>query len=51
LGLPPQGDVRRFEDCQRMVGEAVAKFARLDILVNCAGGRDGVVGFHLVFAS
>ena len=33
-----QGDVRRFEDCQRMVGAAGSRFGRLDILVNCAGG-------------
>ena len=36
--LPVQGDVRRYEDCQRMVEEAVARFGRLNILVNCAGG-------------
>lgn len=34
-----QGDVRRFEDCERMVSEAVARFGRLDILVNCAAGN------------
>lgn len=32
-----QGDVRKYEDCERMVGEAVERFGRLDILVNCAG--------------
>ncbi|KAI3424239.1 hypothetical protein D9Q98_009595 [Chlorella vulgaris] len=34
-----QGDVRRYEDCERMAGEAVARFGRLDILVNCAAGN------------
>ena len=32
-----QGDVRRYEDCERMAAEAVARFGRLDTLVNCAG--------------
>lgn len=32
-----QGDVRRYEDCERMAAEAVARCGRLDILVNCAG--------------
>ncbi|HUF69672.1 MAG TPA: SDR family oxidoreductase [Longimicrobiales bacterium] len=31
------GDVRRHEDCRRMVREAVSEFGRLDILVNNAG--------------
>jgi len=31
------GDVRRHEDCRRMVDEAVSEFGRLDILVNNAG--------------
>jgi NAD(P)-dependent dehydrogenase (short-subunit alcohol dehydrogenase family) len=31
------GDVRRHEDCRRMVEEAVSEFGRLDILVNNAG--------------
>jgi len=31
------GDVRKHEDCRRMVSEAVAEFGRLDILVNNAG--------------
>ena len=34
-----QGDVRRYEDCERMAGEAVTRFGRLDILVNCAAGN------------
>ena len=33
-----QGDVRRYEDCERMVATALARYGRLDILVNCAGG-------------
>lgn len=33
-----QGDVRNFELCERVVAEALAKYGRLDILVNCAGG-------------
>ncbi|KAL4853799.1 Peroxisomal 2 [Chlorella vulgaris] len=33
------GDVRRYEDCERMASEAVARFGRLDILVNCAAGN------------
>ncbi|PSC74048.1 H(+) hexose cotransporter 2 isoform B [Micractinium conductrix] len=34
-----QGDVRRYEDCERTVEGAVARFGRLDILVNCAAGN------------
>ena len=35
-----QGDVRRYEDCERMVGAALSRFGgRLDILVNCAAGN------------
>ncbi|EFN53613.1 hypothetical protein CHLNCDRAFT_136871 [Chlorella variabilis] len=33
------GDVRRYEDCERMAAEAVARFGRLDTLVNCAAGN------------
>jgi 3-oxoacyl-[acyl-carrier protein] reductase len=35
LGVP--GDVRRHEDCRRMVEDVVADFGRLDILINNAG--------------
>ncbi|MBX6376939.1 MAG: SDR family oxidoreductase [Clostridia bacterium] len=35
LAVP--ADVTRQEDCERFVGEAVARFGRLDILVNNAG--------------
>lgn len=31
------GDVRKHEDCRRMVSETVAAFGRLDILINNAG--------------
>ncbi len=31
------GDVAQARDCQRAVGQAVERFGRLDILVNCAG--------------
>ena len=31
--------MRRYEDCERMAGEAVTRFGRLDILVNCAAGN------------
>lgn len=34
-----QGDVRKYEACEAMVAGAVAKFGRLDILVNCAAGN------------
>lgn len=34
-----QGDVRKFEDCERMVAAAVQRCGRLDILVNCAAGN------------
>lgn len=33
------GDVRKYEDCQRMVGEALKRHGRLDIVVNCAAGN------------
>jgi 3-oxoacyl-[acyl-carrier protein] reductase len=33
-------DVTRADDCERAVAETVARFGRLDILVNCAGTRD-----------
>lgn len=35
--LPVAGDVSQFEDCQRMVDEAVQVFGRLDAIVNNAG--------------
>jgi len=35
--LGVQCDVRRYEDCQRLVAAAVDRFGRLDILVNNAG--------------
>ncbi|MCY4504143.1 MAG: glucose 1-dehydrogenase [Alphaproteobacteria bacterium] len=35
--LAIQGDIRRAEDCERIVGEAVAHFGGLDILVNNDG--------------
>ena len=34
-----QGDVRKYADCERAVQETVARFGRLDILVNCAAGN------------
>ena len=38
------GDVTKRAECERMVGEAVAKFGRLDILVNNAGiNKDSMV--------
>ena len=33
------GDVRSFEDCQKVVAATVARFGRLDILVNNAAGN------------
>ena len=33
------GDVRKYEDCQRMVSEALKRYGRLDIVVNCAAGN------------
>lgn len=33
------GDVRNSADCDRMVAETVARFGRLDILINCAAGN------------
>lgn len=33
------GDVRKYEDCQRMVEEALRRHGRLDIVVNCAAGN------------
>lgn len=30
-------DVRRVEDCERMVAETLARFGRLDVLINAAG--------------
>jgi 3-oxoacyl-[acyl-carrier protein] reductase len=39
------GDVARRGDCERMVGETVARFGRLDVLVNNAGvSRGGPLG-------
>lgn len=38
-GLAVPGDVRKGEDCQRAVHEAVEKFGSLDILVNNAAGN------------
>ncbi|KAK9832722.1 hypothetical protein WJX81_003788 [Elliptochloris bilobata] len=37
--LGVQGDVRKADDCERWVHEAVGRFGRLDILVNCAAGN------------
>lgn len=34
-----QGDVRKPDNCQDWVKQGVAKFGRLDILVNCAAGN------------
>lgn len=36
---PPQGDVRRYEDCERMAAAAAKHTGQLDILVNCAAGN------------
>src|SRR5438552_33550 len=37
-------DVRKHEDCERLIAQAVAEFGRLDVLVNNAGiGRFGAV--------
>ncbi len=47
LGLPyATGDVRKDDDNRRVVEAAVAKFGRLDILVNAAGviGNDSILG-------
>jgi len=33
------GDVRKPEDCKRVVAAAVTKFGRLDVLVNGAAGN------------
>ncbi|HYM84275.1 MAG TPA: SDR family oxidoreductase [Candidatus Dormibacteraeota bacterium] len=38
-------DVTREADCDRMVSEAVRRFGRLDIVVNCVGGGAGKVLF------
>jgi len=37
--LGVQGDVRKYEDCQRVVEATIAKYGRLDILVNGAAGN------------
>jgi len=34
-----QGDVRKFPDCQNVVASVIAKFGKLDILVNGAAGN------------
>ena len=34
-----QGDVRSYADCERAVQQTLARFGRLDILVNCAAGN------------
>jgi len=34
-----QGDVRKFDTCQHVVSEVVAKFGKIDILVNGAAGN------------
>ena len=34
-----QGDVRQYADCERAVQETVARYGRLDIVVNCAAGN------------
>src|SRR5437879_13554205 len=34
-------DVRQWSEVDRLVGETVARFGRLDIMVNNAGGLDG----------
>ena len=31
--------MRKYADCERAVQETVARFGRLDILVNCAAGN------------
>ena len=31
--------MRKYADCERAVQQAVARFGRLDILVNCAAGN------------
>jgi len=36
-----QGDVTSTEDCARMVGETVARFGRIDLVLNAAGVLDG----------
>ena len=36
------GDVRKMDDCKRVVDEAVKQFGRLDILVNCAAGKSAL---------
>ncbi|KAK9818709.1 hypothetical protein WJX74_000456 [Apatococcus lobatus] len=37
--LGVQGDVRKPDNCQEWIKQGVAKFGRLDILVNCAAGN------------
>ena len=35
--LPVQTDITRQDDVDRMIGEALSRFGRLDVLVNNAG--------------
>lgn len=35
--LAVQGDIANFEDCERMIKEAIDKFGKIDVLVNNAG--------------
>jgi NAD(P)-dependent dehydrogenase (short-subunit alcohol dehydrogenase family) len=39
-------DVRRVQDCQNLVGHAIDRHGRLDILVNAAGVESTVQDFH-----
>lgn len=39
LCLAVQGDVRKYEDCERAVQQSLARYGRLDIVVNCAAGN------------
>ena len=40
------GDVRKSDDCKRVVEEAVKQFGRLDVLVNCAAGKSAHTAAH-----
>ena len=40
------GDVRKMDDCKRVVEEAVKQFGRLDVLVNCAAGKSAHTAAH-----
>jgi peroxisomal 2,4-dienoyl-CoA reductase len=33
------GDVRSYDDCQRMVSETLSRYGKLDIVINCAAGN------------